>query len=90
MVTLLMETDRFVIVKNEDHHLIDFRSVWISTRNKVGQVFGNFLKCLHESGICSFWSRNWQKYVDGAGVRIIPHFSQEYNGSRRGVHSSKR
>ncbi|OXA47765.1 hypothetical protein Fcan01_17231 [Folsomia candida] len=88
--TLLVETGRFVVLNNDDHHLVNFRSVWISTRNRVGQVFGNFLGCLHESGIYSFWARRWQRYVDAAGVRAIRQGNKKYNGGHSEVHSSKK
>lgn len=82
---LLEETGRFVIVRNDDFHVLDFKSLWISTRCIVGQVFGNYLKRLYESGTYSFWSRQWDKYVDASGVRAIRKGNKKYNG-----HSSKK
>ncbi|OXA42320.1 hypothetical protein Fcan01_22735 [Folsomia candida] len=52
---LMKETGRFVELRNTDSYLVDSRWAWVSSRDRVGHVFGNFLAGLHEFGIYSYW-----------------------------------
>ncbi|OXA54107.1 hypothetical protein Fcan01_11723 [Folsomia candida] len=69
--TLMKATGRFVEVRNTDWHLVDFRSGWVSSRDRVGHVFGNFLASLHEFGIYSYWINRYQKFSDSTSVHNL-------------------
>lgn len=67
---------------NYDNVLVSFKSGWISCRDEVGHVFGNYLKWFHESGIYPVWQKRSQKFSDALGLRAIQDEIRKYNGGR--------
>lgn len=81
LARLIKETGRFVEVRNNDYHLIDIPWTWVSSRDRVGYVLGNLLSGLYESGIYSYWTKRYQKFVDEAGVYIVRKGILKYKSS---------
>lgn len=78
---LLGKTKRFIEVMNDDSRLIDFTSGWISSKYRAGYVFGNFLKCIYEAGIYSYWKKRGQKFTDGVLSYRLRKGIKEYNSA---------
>ncbi|OXA43072.1 hypothetical protein Fcan01_21917 [Folsomia candida] len=80
---LIKQTGRFVEVRNTNGHLVNFRCGWVSSRDRVGQVFGNVLVGLQEAGIYSYWINRWEKFMQAASMHDVREGILKYNGGRK-------